>query len=159
MKSEYIKPQVLVIDMGSLQLLNNSNGVSDDGKKATFSDDAPTSSDPWTKHYSELVSLTFLISTSHSPKSIMALNSLIRSALRRSLMVISASLIMPLSRRKARRVPGSSGCRGVSQLLPSKIARLVKEVSVTRLFFTMIISSQSPLWAVKLLSAERSVLL
>lgn len=47
MKSEYIKPQVLVIDMGSLQLLNNSNGVSDDGKKATFSDDAPTCSDPW----------------------------------------------------------------------------------------------------------------
>lgn len=47
MKSEYIKPQVLVIDMGSLQLLNNSNGVSDDGKKATLSDDAPTSSDPW----------------------------------------------------------------------------------------------------------------
>lgn len=43
MKSEYIKPQVLVIDMGSLQLLN----ISDDGKKATFSDDAPTSSAPW----------------------------------------------------------------------------------------------------------------
>ena len=47
MKSEYIKPQVLVIDMGSLQLLNKSNGVSDDGKKDTFSDDAPTSYAPW----------------------------------------------------------------------------------------------------------------
>lgn len=47
MKSEYIKPQVLVIDMGSLQLLNNASGVSDDGKKATFSDDALISSDPW----------------------------------------------------------------------------------------------------------------
>lgn len=47
MKSKYIKPQTLVIDMGALQLLSVSGGVSDDGKKATLSDEAPTSSNPW----------------------------------------------------------------------------------------------------------------
>lgn len=47
MKSKYIKPQTLVIDMGALQLLSSSGGVSDDGKKATLSDEAPTSSNPW----------------------------------------------------------------------------------------------------------------
>lgn len=47
MKSKYIKPQTLVIDMGALHLLSGSGGVSDDGKKATLSDEAPTSSNPW----------------------------------------------------------------------------------------------------------------
>lgn len=47
MKSKYIKPQTLVIDMGALQLLSGSGGVSDDGKKATLSDEALTSSNPW----------------------------------------------------------------------------------------------------------------
>lgn len=47
MKSKYIKPQILVIDMGALQLLSGSGSVSDDGKKATLSDEAPTSSNPW----------------------------------------------------------------------------------------------------------------
>ena len=37
MKSKYIKPQTLVINMGALQLLSGSGeGVSDDGKKATL---------------------------------------------------------------------------------------------------------------------------
>ena len=48
MKSKYIKPQTLVVNMGALQLLSGSGeGVSDDGKKATLSDEAPTSSNPW----------------------------------------------------------------------------------------------------------------
>lgn len=48
MKSKYIKPQTLVINMGALQLLSGSGeGVSDDGKKATLNDEAPTSSNPW----------------------------------------------------------------------------------------------------------------
>ncbi|WP_293589199.1 hypothetical protein [Prevotella sp.] len=38
MKSKYIKPQTLVINMGALQLLSGSGGVSDE---------APTSSNPW----------------------------------------------------------------------------------------------------------------
>lgn len=47
MKSKYIKPQILVVNMGALQLLSGSGGVSDDGKKATLTDDATTSSNPW----------------------------------------------------------------------------------------------------------------
>lgn len=47
MKSKYIKPQTLVINMGALQLLSGSGDVSDDGKKATLNDEAPTSSNPW----------------------------------------------------------------------------------------------------------------
>ena len=47
MKSKYIKPQTLVINMRALQLLSGSGGVSDDGKKATLTDDAPTCSNPW----------------------------------------------------------------------------------------------------------------
>jgi hypothetical protein len=48
MKSKYIKSQTLVINMGALQLLSGSGeGVSDDGKKATLTDDAPTCSNPW----------------------------------------------------------------------------------------------------------------
>ena len=39
MKSKYIKPQTLVINMGALQLLSGSGkGVSDDGKKVTLTD-------------------------------------------------------------------------------------------------------------------------
>lgn len=47
MKSKYIKPQTLVINMGALQLLSGSGGVSDDGKKATLNDEAPTSFNAW----------------------------------------------------------------------------------------------------------------
>ena len=48
MKSKYIKPQTLVINMGALQLLSGSGkGVSDDGKKVTLTDDDPTCSNPW----------------------------------------------------------------------------------------------------------------
>lgn len=72
---------------------------------------------------------------------------------------MSASLMMPLSRRKARMVPASRGWRGVSQRLPERMARLVKEVSVTSPFFTMMMSSLEPFCASSSLSLVRSRLL
>lgn len=64
MKSKYIKPQTLVINMGALQLLSGSGGVSDDGKKATLNDEAPTSgafSQPWHSCWGGFTEAVFVI--------------------------------------------------------------------------------------------------
>ena len=61
--------------------------------------------------------------------------------------------MMPFSMSKALFVPLSKGCLGVYQLCPSNRAIFVKEESVRRLFFEMIISSQSPYLTAKALIA------
>ena len=54
---------------------------------------------------------------------------------------------------------GKQGMAGVSQRLPERMARLVKEVSVTSPFFTMMMSSLEPFCASSSLSLVRSRLL
>ena len=96
---------------------------------------------------------------STSPNSIIALNKRTLWAFFKSCIVMSASWMMPCSKRQALFVPSNNGCFGVIQRIPSDMARFVKEVSVTRPCLTMMTSSQLPFSADKALRCERSVLL
>ena len=85
---------------------------------------------------------TFSIAISLSPNSIIALKRLTLLAFRKSSNVISAFCIIPLSNSAALFVPGNKGCLGVTQCLPSNMARFVNEVSVKSPCLTMMMSSQ-----------------
>ena len=89
---------------------------------------------------------TFSIAISISPKSIIALKRLTLLAFRKSSNVISAFCIIPLSNSAALFVPGNKGCLGVTQCLPSNMARFVNEVSVKSPCLTMMMSSQFPFY-------------
>ena len=102
---------------------------------------------------------TFSIAISISPKSIIALKRLTLLAFRKFSNVISAFCIIPLSNSAALFVPGNKGCLGVTQCLPSNMARFVNEVSVKSPCLTMMMSSQFPFCATKALRRLRSVLL